>query len=169
MLRSHPKLSEASLIQGPVVTTSPSQPVSGAIERMRSNAIHHLVVVEGGEVRGILSARDVFEKAIAPGGATLRGELAVSEVMVALTEAVTEETSLREALALMWSNRVTGLPVVRADGQVGIVTETDLLRALARQLGDDEHPIEDAVARGQVALANPLVQSAMRLLAEAGI
>jgi acetoin utilization protein AcuB len=169
MPHSHPKLSEAAVIQGPVVVTSPSETVSQAIERMRSKAIHHLVVIERGAVSGVVSDRDIFEKAIAPGGATLRADLTVADVMVPLADAVLEDTSLAQVLALMWSHRVSGLPVVRANGEVGIVTETDLLRALIRQLEEEAHPIDDAVARGQVALANPLVQSAMRLIAEAGI
>lgn len=43
------------------------------------------------------------------------------------------EASLRQAAAVMFDRRIGGLPVVRDGRLVGILTERDLLRALARE------------------------------------
>ena len=48
---------------------------------------------------------------------------------------VTEETPLEEAARIMADNRVGGLPVVRENGLVGIITESDLFKVLLQLLG----------------------------------
>lgn len=53
----------------------------------------------------------------------------VGEVMTAEVISVTPETTVAEAAELLLQHRISGLPVVAADGAVvGIVTEGDLLR-----------------------------------------
>lgn len=53
----------------------------------------------------------------------------VSDIMTHPVITVTPETTVGEAAALMLGHRISGLPVVAADGAVvGIVTEGDLLR-----------------------------------------
>jgi CBS domain-containing protein len=54
----------------------------------------------------------------------------VREIMTSPAYSVLEGASLEEALTLMASSRVTGLPVVDGGGRVvGIISEADLLRA----------------------------------------
>ncbi len=54
----------------------------------------------------------------------------VREIMTSPAYSVLEDASLEEALKLMATARVTGLPVVDADGRVvGIISEADLLKA----------------------------------------
>src|SRR5207253_2174266 len=67
------------------------------------------------------------------------------------------DDSLAAALDAMALCRVSALPVTREGKLAGIVTETDLLRALSRLLETAE-PLTDLERRGFVALANPLVQ-----------
>jgi len=62
----------------------------------------------------------------------------VSEVMHSPVVTIEPEGLLSEAAQQMIDNRIGGLPVLDANGEVaGILTETDLLRALIDQLGKD--------------------------------
>jgi len=70
----------------------------------------------------------------------------VSEVMSPTPLTVTEETTLEEIVALMETNGIKRLPVMRGDKLVGIVSRADLLHAvasMAREIpdpnADDDH------------------------------
>ena len=65
----------------------------------------------------------------------------VKDIMTTDVAAVRSDASYREMTALLRSRRVSGLPVVDAEGiVVGVVSETDLLtRALERQPGQWPH------------------------------
>ena len=65
----------------------------------------------------------------------------VKDIMTTDVAAVRSDASFREMTALLRSRRVSGLPVVDAEGiVVGVVSETDLLtRALERQPGQWPH------------------------------
>ena len=86
----------------------------------------------------------------------------VREIMTSPAYSVHQDASLEEALKLMASARVTGLPVVDGGGRVvGIITEADLLkedlepdpRAHARPA---RQPAESTLTRvGQVMTAHP--------------
>jgi acetoin utilization protein AcuB len=100
---------------------------------MRDAKIRHLPVVRGEVLVGILSQRDLADAAppSAP-GSELR-PLSVGQVMRSDPWTAEESTPIREAAQRMLRYRIGCLPVVRAgpDGPllVGIVTESDLLRA----------------------------------------
>lgn len=113
-----------------VETVKPSVLASEAKTRMRHLSIHHLVVVAGNELKGIVSERDL-------GGSKLLkvvGDYTVEDVMTTPVISVTTRTTIRRAAALMEGRSVGSLVVTSANGKVaGIVTITDLLRLLTRQ------------------------------------
>jgi acetoin utilization protein AcuB len=65
----------------------------------------------------------------------LLARLKVEEVMTRKVITVTEDTPLEEAARIMADNKIGGLPVMREDKLVGIVTETDLFKAFLEMLG----------------------------------
>ena len=76
---------------------------------------------------------------------------------------VTETTPAREIAALMHAQGIKRVPVLRDGKLVGIVTRTDLVRALAQKLGEMEPPpprprpitVDEALRQGrEEALAN---------------
>jgi CBS domain-containing membrane protein len=122
------------------VSVGPAETLLEADRIMRLARIRHLPVVEAGRLVGVLSHRDVLDASIARlekvDGAQrvehLRG-IAISEVMHREPYTATESTTLGEAAQRMLRLKIGCLPVVRSslDGPelVGIVTESDLLRA----------------------------------------
>ena len=103
-----------------------------ASEIMREKDLHHIPVVdEAYKVVGILTLRDLKIAAMHFGEA----HVDVSEVMHSPVITVAPGDALADAAKQMLDNRIGGLPVMDDDGQVvGILTETDLLRALIDQL-----------------------------------
>ena len=104
-----------------------------ASEIMREKDLHHIPVVDRNDaIVGILTLRDLKIAATHFGDAHVE----VSEVMHSPVVTITPDDLLAEAARQMIDNRIGGLPVVDGKSQiVGILTETDLLRALIDQLG----------------------------------
>ena len=106
---------------------------------------HHLLVVEDGELRGVISDRDVL-KALSPfvntpseqgkDLATLRKR--AHQIMSREPATITKEASAKDAVRLMFQKSISCLPVMSSDGQIeGIVTRKDLLHAYSQQLYAD--------------------------------
>ena len=112
-----------------VETVKPNVAASEAKTRMRQKKIHHLVVMSGSQLKGVLSERDL-------GGTKLPkalGTSTVGDLMTSPVVTVTTRTPLRRAASLMKGRSVGSLVVTSANGKVaGIVTVSDLLELLAR-------------------------------------
>lgn len=107
-----------------VQTVRPGTPATAARERMRTKKIHHLLVMEGGEVRGVLSARDLARTGRR--GNTAQ-KLLVTDFMTPRVVTVTPDTSVHRAANMMRGQSI-GCVIVADDSRaVGIVTLADLL------------------------------------------
>lgn len=117
------------LMSIPVVTIRSNEDYKTALALMQERSLHHLPVVGSkGELSGIAAERDLLIAATR----YLQSPVEVGDVMHRGVTAVTPETSAAKAATLMLSQRIGSLPVVDAAGSVvGIVTETDMLRAFA--------------------------------------
>lgn len=132
------------------VTIDPEAPVGTALAVMTEREIRHLPVTDAqGRLVGMVSDRDLRCAAIAPAFAEhlsaaarrrLRGldatleNLRVRDVMTWDVVTIDPEAPLAQAAAIMVEGRFGSLPVVDGGRLVGIVTERDALRALARTL-----------------------------------
>lgn len=114
------------------VTESPADPLRGAANLMWKQQTGSLLVMEGEELLGIVTERDLM-KAVA-GGADL-DTTPVSAVMTRAVLTVTPETSLREAAKHMSERWIRHLPVLVDGKVVGMVSQRDLCAVLA-SLGD---------------------------------
>ena len=102
--------------------------VEDAWRRMRAERIHHLVVLDGTVIAGVISDRD----AGGPKGAAVRAGHEVGELMTRHVVTVTPDTTVKRAANLM-RGRSIGCAVVTERGRVaGIVTTSDLLELLGR-------------------------------------
>jgi CBS domain-containing protein len=91
---------------------------------MLAEGFKHLPVVETKRVLGVITDRDVRQHA-----ANL-DETLVESAMTADPVTVSPDTTIEEAASVMIVRRIGCLPVVYNGGLVGIITTTDLLRAL---------------------------------------
>jgi CBS domain-containing protein len=108
---------------------------------MELGRIRHLPVVRDGKLVGIVSQRDLLRAGISSvlgmSRATERGwmdKIPVRDVMTKKVITTTPDASIRDAVALMLKKRVGCLPIVTGDVLVGLLSESDCLRYLARIL-----------------------------------
>lgn len=103
-------------------------PADEAWRWMRAERIHHLVVLDGKAIAGVISDRD----AGGPKGAAVRAGQDVGELMTRHVVTVTPDTTVKRVANLM-RGRSIGCAVVTDKGRVaGIVTTSDLLELLGR-------------------------------------
>jgi acetoin utilization protein AcuB len=128
------------LMTGALITVRPDTPVLDARHLMVQERIRHLLVTsESGELVGIVTDRDI--KLNLPSQATslsvwelnhLLTRLTVGKVMTQAVITVGPDREARDAAQLMLDHTIGALPVMDGGKLVGIVTETDLLRAFVK-------------------------------------
>jgi acetoin utilization protein AcuB len=121
------------------ITADPQMPVLEARQLMISKRIRHLLVMDGPKLAGILTDRDIRLNMPSPATSLsiwelnyLIARMTVGSVMTKKLVTVGPRQDAREAALVMLDNKVGALPVVDRGQLVGIVTETDLLRAFVK-------------------------------------
>jgi acetoin utilization protein AcuB len=95
-----------------------------AREMMDIGGFRRLTVVVEGRVVGIITERDLREHS------GYLKSTKVDAVMKSLVVTVESKTSVEDAARLMLSKKIGGMPVVDGGKLVGMVTTSDMLRAL---------------------------------------
>ena len=111
-----------------VKSVAAALPADEAWQRMRAERIHHLVVLDGKAIAGVISDRD----AGGPKGAAARAGHDVRDLMTRHVVTVNPDTTVKRVANLL-RGRSIGCVVVADNGRVtGIVTTSDLLDLLGR-------------------------------------
>ena len=132
------------------ITIDPEAPLETAAAVMREREVRHLPVVdEAGRLIGMITDRDlrgavlapVFAEHLSPSArhrfrdlSAALGNLRVRQAMTWDGVTIGPEASIAQAAALMFEGRFGSLPVVDRGRLIGIVTERDVLKALAGTL-----------------------------------
>jgi CBS domain-containing protein len=126
------------------VTDRPDDSLRQAAGRMREQQTGSLLVLDGQELVGIVTERDVL-KAVAT---DVPLDTPISDVMSKELITVEPGTSLREAAGIMTERWIRHLPVLEGGRLVGIVSQRDLAGVLAGALNepDDLHRLIEASA-----------------------
>lgn len=124
-----------------VVTLRPDTTAEEALALSRRKRIRHFPVVEGGTLVGIVSDRDLRSATPAlgePGRAAALKEILVSEVMSSEPVTANPRDPIELAADVMREKQISCLPVVENGNLVGIVTSTDMMKALVYLVGANE-------------------------------
>jgi acetoin utilization protein AcuB len=120
------------------LTVSLDTPVVEARRTMVDRRIRHLLVTDGGRLAGIVTDRDIRLNLPSPATSLsvweinyLLGRMTVSSIMTSTVITVEPGRDAVAAARLMLDHKIGALPVVDAGTVVGILTETDILRAFA--------------------------------------
>jgi acetoin utilization protein AcuB len=122
----------------PALTVGLDMPVLEARQVMERQRIRHLPVTDGGRLMGIVTDRDIRLNLPSPATSLsvwevnyLIARLTVGSVMRRAVITVDPQRDAAEAARIMLDHKIGALPVVDGGVVVGIVTETDMLRAFA--------------------------------------
>lgn len=125
-----------------VRTVTPETTLAQALGITRAHGIRYLPVLHARRLVGLVSGRDL-RLAVPPAWAADRDELlralderTVGEVMVQEIVTVRPDTPLEDAARALYTHRIGCLPVLDDGVLVGILTETDVLRAFTELFGD---------------------------------
>jgi CBS domain-containing protein len=116
------------------VTDRPDDTLQQAAGKMREQQTGSLLVLDGRDLVGIVTERDVLN-AVATATPL---DTPVSEVMSKDLITVEPGTSLREAARIMTERWIRHLPVLEGGRLVGIVSQRDLAGVLAGALNEPE-------------------------------
>jgi CBS domain-containing protein len=154
-----------------IVSIGPEAPVLDAVQLMLQHRISGLPVIDpSGNLQGVVTEGDFLRRAetgtqrkrarwieFLMGPGRLASEYVrasggkVGEVMTPEVHTVTEEAPLEDAVHLMERHRVKRLPVMRDGKVVGIVTRSNLMRALAHfALAEQPAAAGDAAIRASL-------------------
>jgi acetoin utilization protein AcuB len=127
------------LMTAPPITARPDMPVFEARQIMVDKRIRHLLVTAGSKLLGIVTDRDIRLNLPSPATSLsvweinyLLARMTVDSVMTKAVVTVDPRRDARGAAQLMLDHKIGALPVVDGGTLIGIITETDLLRAFVK-------------------------------------
>jgi|LakMenE18May11ns_1017448.scaffolds.fasta_scaffold9951813_2 CBS domain-containing protein len=127
-----------------LVTTSPitvhvNDPVSKVRKIFDEHKVHHVPVISGKKLVGIVSWSDLLRVSFGEFGnqdgkqldTILDHTYKLTDIMVANPKSISGSATVRDAARILAEANFHALPVVDGENLVGIVTSTDLLKFLA--------------------------------------
>ncbi len=120
-----------------VISIAPDASVFDAIKLMADKAVGSLAVMEGGDLKGIVTERDYARKVIIKGRAS--ESTTVSEIMTAEVLVATPDQTVNHCMAMMTKKSIRHLPVVADKTVVGMLSMRDLVQAI---ISDQQEEIE---------------------------
>ena len=113
---------------GTLFTVAPDEPLSSALNVMSQHDIGSLVVMEGGELVGMLTFREVIQAIVKNGGAL--GNTRVQAVMDDHPLTCTPQTELDEVRRMMLGRHARYMPVLSEKTLNGVVSFYDVAKAV---------------------------------------
>jgi len=119
------------------ISVSPETSLAQARQLLAECRIRRLPVMAGRRLVGIVSDRDLRSASGRP------DQTPIEQIMTRNVVTATSQMRVDDAARIILAGKFGGLPVVDGDELVGIVTETDLLRAFLEVL---ENETSDRIA-----------------------
>ncbi len=114
------------------ITIPEKSSITDALELMKLNSIRHLPVVSPKKLlRGFVTLADLKQGLIP----SMVGDVSLSDLMIKDPIQVKPDDDIEIAAQLIYNHKISGMPVVKNRRLVGIITETDILRAFIDMMG----------------------------------
>ncbi len=111
-----------------VWSLAPDDTVYDALTLMAQKDVGALLVLDRGQLVGILSERDYARKVILKGKSSR--ELPVAEIMTGKVYYVRPEHTVQDCMALMTNHHIRHLPVMEGGQVIGIVSIGDVVKCI---------------------------------------
>jgi acetoin utilization protein AcuB len=119
------------MITNPVTVTENAS-IQKAIELMKEKGFRHLPVVsKGKKLKGFVTLSGLKQGLIP----AMVGDLTLSDLMILDPITVAPDDDLETAARLIYEHKISGMPVIKNDKVVGIITESDIFRAFIDMMG----------------------------------
>jgi CBS domain-containing protein len=129
-----------------VATVDPGSSVAALVGELARHNVGAMVVVDNGDVVGIVSERDVVRQIHERGADLLNAR--VSEIMTTQVFTCLPSDSVDSLAATMTERRIRHMPVVVDHELVGIVSIGDVVKSRIGELELDREQLESYIARG---------------------
>jgi acetoin utilization protein AcuB len=114
------------------ITIRENASITEALELMKVNSIRHLPVVSGkNELRGFVTLADLKQGLIP----SMLGDVSLADLMIPDPITVSPDDDIEIGAQLIYKHKIGGMPVVENKRLVGIITESDILRAFIDMMG----------------------------------
>ncbi len=121
-----------SLMMTSPVTVTENASIQKAIELMKEKGFRHLPVVNKAmKLMGFVTLSNLKQGLIP----AMVGDLTLSDLMITDPITVAPDDDLETAARLIYEHKISGMPVVKKNKVVGIITESDILRAFIDMMG----------------------------------
>ncbi|NLG26985.1 MAG: CBS domain-containing protein [Chloroflexi bacterium] len=125
------------------ITVTPETSLPDALETMRREKVRRLPVLDKqGKLVGIVLEKDLLYASPSPATSLsvhelnyLVAKIKIKDLMTTNVITCPEDTPLEEAARMMVDNHISGLPVMRGNTLVGMITESDLFKVFLELLG----------------------------------
>ena len=112
-----------------IITIDKDGPVNEAVKTMSEKRIGCIVVTDAGTPVGIATERDILQRVVVEGLDV--SKVKMKDIMSEPLITINGNMPIINAIRMMQKNNVRHLPIIEKGELVGIVTQRDLLRALA--------------------------------------
>lgn len=129
-----PAVRAEQIMSAPVVSVSPETPIDRARRMVKERRFRHVPVVDkDGKIQGIVSDRDLFALSHMDDTEESLEPRVVADIMIQSVLTATPDTNIREVARVLFEARIGCMPIVDDEDQVvGIITRSDILRALIK-------------------------------------
>ena len=124
-----------------ILSIAPDARVFDALQVMAEKNVGALLVMEAGQVVGIITERDYARKVILRGKSSL--DTPVREIMTEKVLCVHPDQSVEECMGLMTDKRIRHLPVMEGDRLIGVLSIGDLVK---ETISEQQFVIEQLVS-----------------------
>ena len=120
-----------------IISITAEASVLDAIKLMAEKAVGSLLVMQGDELKGIVTERDYARKVIIKGRSSKSTE--VGEIMTTEVRTATTQETVNDCMTVMTKLRIRHLPVVDDGAVIGMISIGDLVQAI---ISDQQEEIE---------------------------
>lgn len=113
---------------GQVWSITPETTVLQALEKLAEKRIGALLVLDGDEIAGVISERDIVRRIATE--KTCEVDKPVSEVMTCDVVMINPEDDIEDCMSIMTEEHIRHLPVVEDGVLVGLVSIGDVVKAM---------------------------------------
>jgi acetoin utilization protein AcuB len=125
-----------------VISVDASEAMKDASQLLRQHKIRMLPVMDIGKLVGVVTDRDLKRASASDANALdvyellyLLSKIRIREIMTQNPVTVRPDFTVEETAEILLEHKISGVPVVDSDAVVGVITQSDIFRAMIRLTG----------------------------------